>query len=65
LGLHSTDLPQLNAATATPLRRRDAALKASLLRREELQRRPRIAEEVEAMKMKFELEAAWSWRIYI
>lgn len=57
LGLHSMDLPQLNAATATPLRRRDAALKASLLRREELQRRPRIAEEVEAMKMKFELEA--------
>lgn len=57
LGLHSTDLPQLRACAALPLRRRDAALKASLRRWEELQRRPRIAQELEAMERKFELEA--------
>ena len=65
LGLHSTDLLQLSSAAALPLRRRDAALKASLLRREELQRRPRIAEEVKAMEMKFELEAGGLGYMYM
>eukprot|EP00434_Breviolum_minutum_P014199 symbB.v1.2.012520.t1/scaffold867.1/size156651/6 len=63
LGLHQKDVENLPNAASLPLTQRDQKLKASLLRREEVHGNPSLAAELEAMDVKFELEALHSVRV--
>ena len=57
MGLRAEDVKKLPPEAGLPLTKRDEGLRTSLVRREELQRNPLLANEVKLMTRKFELEA--------
>ena len=57
MGLHSKDVKKLPAEAGISMSKRDRSLQASLLKREEVQKNPLLAQEVRSMTCKFELEA--------
>ena len=63
LGLHQKDVENLPNAAGLPLSQRDQKLRSSLLRREEVHGNPSLAAELEAMDVKFELEALHGLRV--